>query len=70
VSNFVEHPDYVAERICRFADMVGRERVIASSDCGFGTHAGFGKIDSEIAYAKLKTLAEGAAAASRRLWRS
>jgi 5-methyltetrahydropteroyltriglutamate--homocysteine methyltransferase len=70
VSNFVEHPDYVAERICRFADIVGRERVIASSDCGFGTHAGFGKIDSEITYAKLKTLAEGAAVASRRLWRS
>ena len=70
VSNFVEHPDYVAERICRFADIVGRERVIASSDCGFGTHAGYGKIDAEITYAKLKTLAAGAAVASRRLWRS
>jgi 5-methyltetrahydropteroyltriglutamate--homocysteine methyltransferase len=68
VSNFVEHPEYVAERICRFADIVGRERVIASSDCGFGTFAGFGKIDPDIAYAKLKTLAEGARIASRRLW--
>jgi 5-methyltetrahydropteroyltriglutamate--homocysteine methyltransferase len=68
VSNFVEHPEYVAERIGRFADVVGRERVIASSDCGFGTFAGFGKIDPEIAYAKLRTLAEGAAIASRRLW--
>jgi 5-methyltetrahydropteroyltriglutamate--homocysteine methyltransferase len=68
VSNFVEHPEYVAERIGQFADVVGRERVIASSDCGFGTFAGFGKIDPEIAYAKLKTLAEGAAIASRRLW--
>ena len=69
VSNFVEHPEYVAERIGRFADVVGRERVIASSDCGFGTFAGFGKIDPDIAYAKLRTLAEGAAIASRRLWR-
>ena len=69
VSNFVEHPEYVAERIGRFADIVGRERVIASSDCGFGTFAGFGKVDSDITYAKLKTLAEGAAIASRRLWR-
>ena len=68
VSNFVEHPEYVAERIGRFADVVGRERVIASSDCGFGTFAGFGKIDPDIAYAKLKTLAEGAAIVSRRLW--
>jgi 5-methyltetrahydropteroyltriglutamate--homocysteine methyltransferase len=69
VSNFVEHPEYVAERIGRFADVVGRERVIASTDCGFGTFAGFGKIDPDITYAKLKTLAEGAAIASERLWR-
>jgi 5-methyltetrahydropteroyltriglutamate--homocysteine methyltransferase len=68
VSNFVEHPEYVAERIGRFADAVGRERVIASTDCGFGTFAGFGKIDPDITYAKLKSLAEGAAIASKRLW--
>jgi 5-methyltetrahydropteroyltriglutamate--homocysteine methyltransferase len=70
VSNFVEHPEYVAERICRFADIVGRERVIASTDCGFATHAGFGKIDADIVYAKLQTLDEGATIASGRLWRS
>jgi 5-methyltetrahydropteroyltriglutamate--homocysteine methyltransferase len=69
VSNFVEHPELVAERICRFADIVGRERVLASSDCGFGTFPGMGKVDPDICYAKLKTMAEGAALASSRLWR-
>ena len=68
VSNFVEHPALVAERICRFADIVGRERVLAGGDCGFGTFAGFGRVDSEIVYAKLGALAEGAAIASDRLW--
>jgi 5-methyltetrahydropteroyltriglutamate--homocysteine methyltransferase len=68
VSNFVEHPELVAERIGRFADIVGRERVIASTDCGFGTFAGFGKVDPDICYAKLTTMAEGAALASRKLW--
>ena len=68
VSNFVEHPALVAERICRFADIVGRDRVLAGADCGFATFAGFGKIDSHICYAKLRTLAEGAAIASERLW--
>ena len=68
VSNFVEHPALVAERICRFADIVGRERVLAGGDCGFGTFAGFGRVDSEIVYAKLGALAEGAALASGRLW--
>lgn len=66
--NFIEHPEYVAERICRFADIVGRERVIAGTDCGFGTFAKYGRVDPDIAYAKLKTLAEGAALATRRLW--
>ncbi|MEM6385571.1 MAG: cobalamin-independent methionine synthase II family protein [Pseudomonadota bacterium] len=59
-TNFVEHPDLVAERVRRFVEIVGSERVIAGSDCGFGTFAGFGAIDSDIAYAKLETLAEGA----------
>lgn len=68
VSNFVEHPKLVAERIIRFADFVGRERVLAGTDCGFGTFAGFGKIDPDICYAKLKTLAEGAEIASEHLW--
>jgi len=67
-SNFIEHPEYVAERIGRFADFVGRERVIASTDCGFGTFATYGRIDPDIAYAKLRTLAAGAEIASRRLW--
>ena len=60
-TNFVEHPDLVAQRIERFVDIVGPERVIAGSDCGFGTFAGFGAVDPEIAYAKLETLAKGAA---------
>ena len=68
VSNFVEHPALVAERICRFAGIVGRERVLAGADCGFATFAGFGKIDPAICYAKLRTLAEGAAIATDRLW--
>lgn len=60
-TNFIEHPDLVAERLGRFVDIVGAERVIGGSDCGFGTFAGFGSVDPEIAYAKLGALAEGAA---------
>ena len=67
-TNFVEHPRVVAERIERFAGIVGRERVIAGTDCGFSTFAGFGAVDPDIVYAKLATLAEGAALASRTLW--
>jgi 5-methyltetrahydropteroyltriglutamate--homocysteine methyltransferase len=67
-TNYVEHPDLVAERIIRLADVVGRERVIAGTDCGFGTSAGYGKIDPDIAYLKLGSLVTGAAQASRRLW--
>lgn len=67
-TNFVEHPRVVAERIERFANIVGRERVIAGTDCGFSTFAGFGAVDPDIVYAKLATLAEGAALASRTLW--
>lgn len=62
-TNFVEHPDLVAQRIARFVDIVGADRVIAGSDCGFGTFAGFGAVDPDIAYAKLSALAEGAARA-------
>ncbi len=68
-TNFVEHPELVAERIMKFTDIVGAERVIAGSDCGFGTFAGFGAVDPEIAYAKLAALAEGARLASARLSR-
>jgi len=60
-TNFVEHPDLVAQRIDRFVDIVGADRVIAGSDCGFGTFAGFGAVDPEIAYAKLSSLSQGAA---------
>jgi 5-methyltetrahydropteroyltriglutamate--homocysteine methyltransferase len=63
-TNFVEHPDLVAERIGRFVNIVGADRVIAGSDCGFGTFAGFGAVDPEIAYAKLGALAAGAAKVS------
>ena len=68
-TNFIEHPELVAQRIERFAGLVGRERVIAGADCGFGTFAGFGAVDGEIAWAKLAALVEGAARASDRLWR-
>ena len=67
-TNYVEHPLLVAERICRYADQVGRERVIAGTDCGFGTFAGFGPVDPDVAYLKLRSLAEGARIASERLW--
>jgi 5-methyltetrahydropteroyltriglutamate--homocysteine methyltransferase len=62
-TNVVEHPELVAERILRFANLVGRERVIASTDCGLG-----GRIHPDIAWAKLEALAQGAALASRQLW--
>jgi 5-methyltetrahydropteroyltriglutamate--homocysteine methyltransferase len=68
VNNFIEHPELVAERLVRLAGVVGRERVMAGSDCGFGTFAGFGAVHPDIAYAKLKTMAEGAAMASQALW--
>jgi 5-methyltetrahydropteroyltriglutamate--homocysteine methyltransferase len=67
-SNFVEHPELVAQRIEQFAAIVGRERVLAGSDCGFGTFAGYSKMDPEIVYVKLRAQAEGAAIASKRLW--
>ena len=59
-TNFVEHPELVAQRIRNFINIVGENRVIAGSDCGFGTFAGFGAVDPEIAYAKLDALSEGA----------
>lgn len=64
-TNFVEHPELVAQRIERFTGIVGAERVIAGSDCGFGTFAGFGAVDPEIAYAKLTALSDGAEIAGR-----
>ncbi len=64
-TNFVEHPELVAQRIERFVDIVGSDRVVAGSDCGFGTFAGFGAVDPAIAYAKLGALAEGATIAAQ-----
>lgn len=66
-SNFVEHPELVAERLSRFVDIVGADRVQAGSDCGFGTFAGFGAVDPDIAYAKLDSLAQGAELARGRV---
>ncbi len=60
-TNFIEHPELIAQRLQRFADFVGADRVIAGSDCGFGTFAGFGAVDEDIVYAKLAAMAEGAA---------
>jgi 5-methyltetrahydropteroyltriglutamate--homocysteine methyltransferase len=68
-TNYIEHPELVAERIERFAQVVGRERVVAGTDCGFGTFAGFGPVEPDIAYLKLRSLVEGAQIASSRLWR-
>jgi 5-methyltetrahydropteroyltriglutamate--homocysteine methyltransferase len=67
-TNFIEHPELVAERTVRYAEVVGRERVIAGTDCGFGTSAWGRKVDSKIAWAKLQSLVEGARLASAALW--
>jgi 5-methyltetrahydropteroyltriglutamate--homocysteine methyltransferase len=67
-SNFVEHPELVAERLARYASVVGRERVMAGVDCGFGTFAGRVQVDSKIVWLKLQALTEGARLASRELW--
>ena len=66
-TNFVEHPELVAQRVERFVNIVGADRVIAGSDCGFGTFAGFGSVDPEIAYAKLEALVQGTELASDRI---
>jgi 5-methyltetrahydropteroyltriglutamate--homocysteine methyltransferase len=67
-TNYVEHPELVAERIENYANAVGKERVIAGTDCGFGTFAGFGPVDPDICWMKLRAMAEGAERASKRLW--
>ena len=67
-TNYIEHPELVAERIVRFAEVVGRERVIAGTDCGFGTSVGPRHVAPSIAWAKLQSLVEGARIASRQLW--
>ncbi|HEY5410477.1 MAG TPA: cobalamin-independent methionine synthase II family protein [Caulobacteraceae bacterium] len=67
-TNYVDHPELIAERLVRFAGIVGRERVIAGSDCGFSTFAGFGPVDPDVTYMKFRAMAEGAEMASRKLW--
>jgi 5-methyltetrahydropteroyltriglutamate--homocysteine methyltransferase len=67
-SNFVEHPELVADRIVQYANVVGRENVIAGVDCGFGTFAGRVQVDTRIVWMKLNALAEGARLASKQLW--
>jgi len=67
-SNYVEHPEVVAMRLMNYANVVGRERVIAGTDCGFGTFAGFGAVYPAFCWMKMKALAEGAAIASKKLW--
>jgi 5-methyltetrahydropteroyltriglutamate--homocysteine methyltransferase len=68
-TNYVEHPELVAERLVRFAEIVGKERVLAGSDCGFSTFAGFGPVDPDVTYMKLESMAQGARIASERLWK-
>lgn len=67
-TNYIEHPELVAERLCRYAKAVGRENVIAGTDCGFATFAGFNTVDPQITWAKFRAMAEGARIASHRLW--
>ncbi|HLH21373.1 MAG TPA: cobalamin-independent methionine synthase II family protein [Chloroflexota bacterium] len=67
-TNYVEHPELVAQRIVRYARLVGRENVIAGSDCGFGTFVGRARVDRRITWAKLEAMADGARLASQQLW--
>jgi 5-methyltetrahydropteroyltriglutamate--homocysteine methyltransferase len=69
-SNFVEHPELIAQRISRYANLVGRENVMAGSDCGFGTWVGQSAVDPDVVWAKMAAMAEGARIASRRFWKS
>jgi 5-methyltetrahydropteroyltriglutamate--homocysteine methyltransferase len=68
-TNFIEHPELIAQRIGRYARLVGRENVIAGSDCGYGTWVGQAAVDPDVVWAKLANLAEGARLASRQFWR-
>ena len=67
-SNFIEHPELIAQRIAHYANLVGRENVIAGSDCGFGTWVGQAAVDPDVVFAKLAAMTEGAAIASKRFW--
>jgi 5-methyltetrahydropteroyltriglutamate--homocysteine methyltransferase len=67
-SNFIEHPELIAQRIARYANLVGRENVIAGSDCGYGTWVGQAAVDPDVVFAKFAAMAEGARLASREFW--
>ena len=67
-NNYIEHPELIAQRICNIANVVGRENVIAGSDCGFATVADYSPVDPKITWEKFKSMAEGAGIASRQLW--
>ena len=67
-TNYVEHPELVAQQLVQYAQIVGRERVLAGADCGFGSFAGSSRVDPAVAYKKLRALVEGAERASRQLW--
>ncbi len=68
-TNFVEHPRLIAQRLCRYADIVGRQRVMAGADCGFGTYAGRKGVFPSVVMSKFRAMAEGARIASERLWK-
>ncbi|HEY1933594.1 MAG TPA: hypothetical protein VGG99_16400 [Acetobacteraceae bacterium] len=67
-SNFIEHPELIAQRIARYANLVGRDNVIAGSDCGFGTWVGQAAVDPDVVWAKLAAMAEGARLATKQFW--
>jgi 5-methyltetrahydropteroyltriglutamate--homocysteine methyltransferase len=67
-SNFIEHPELIAQRIARYAKLVGRENVVAGSDCGYGTWVGQAAVDPDVVFAKLAAMTEGAKMASRQFW--
>ena len=67
-SNFIEHPELIAQRIARYANLVGRDNVIAGSDCGFGTWVGQAAVDPDVVWAKLSAMAEGAKLATKQFW--
>jgi 5-methyltetrahydropteroyltriglutamate--homocysteine methyltransferase len=67
-SNYVEHPELVAQRLARYEPLVGPGQLQAGTDCGFGTYVGFGRVVPYVAWLKLRSLSEGAALASQRLW--
>jgi 5-methyltetrahydropteroyltriglutamate--homocysteine methyltransferase len=69
-SNFIEHPELIAQRIGRYANLVGRENVMAGSDCGFGTWVGQAAVDPDVVWAKFAAMAEGARIASAKFWKA